>query len=251
LKGLALKSDGVLEHVDWTFDDSEAGRHLASFDVSESAIAYVLEPVSFVGDIYVRDLFLLLGRNPALVDMFGRFYAFENLKEFKKGNDVPYSGEYDPMAIEYLELFTDWQKDIETGELHGTHRLWVRGVGYELREDFEIPGWGLCKKGTRPQWSILFSPVAQLLNLPLRVNGDASITDSARVNDTLHTFQVPRPTLGQVIHGFLSELSWAGSPEETAERSETLRDTIENAEMSGPMSLEMFPEWLQSNLPDK
>jgi len=204
-----------------------------------------LEPVRFVGEIYVRDIFSLLDRNPLFVEMFRRAYAAEYLQESKKGDALPYTGEYDPMGIEYLELFYDWREEGETGSLTGTHRLWLHGVGYELRDDVMQEGWGLRKKGTRIQWAVKFSPLAHLLNFPLRVNAEVSVEDSQDVNQGLHNFRIPSPTLAQVIHAVLWELSWAGNPQETDEFVEMIVDAADDANMSEPMPASEYIRMLE------
>jgi hypothetical protein len=210
MRGLVLKPGATLEFEDWVIEDLR-GNWLERIHVGAYAIAYVIEPVELKGELYVRDLIELLGNNSALIDMFSRFHAREIMADARKGPGVGYSAEYDPAEIEYLELFYDWQESTATGALHGTHRLWLRGVGYELLDDCAIDGWGLCKRGTRPHWNILGTPVAQVLNLPLRIETECTVCDHDHVNDVLHTYRIPRPTLAQVLHGFLAGLSWTGA----------------------------------------
>ncbi|CAN0626043.1 conserved protein of unknown function [Burkholderia multivorans] len=242
---LTLKAGGTLEYVRWVQDEETGDGAYLPFDVSGSAAAYAMEPVRFAGEIYVRDIFSLLERNPLLVEMFGRVYAAEYLREAQKGHAVVYTGEYDPQGIEYLELFYDWAQDEATRELGGVHRLWVAGVGYELRDDVIEDGLLHYAKGARIRWGIQFSRLAHVLDLPLRFNPEVGVADSRNLARTLHVFRVPSPTLMQVIHALLWELSWAGGPEETDAFANTLRDAIDDAEMSEPMSADAFVAMLK------
>jgi hypothetical protein len=245
VKGLVFNEGGKLEYVEWVRDKADEEDAHVGHDVTDNAAAYILEPVCFAGEIYVRDIFSLLDRNPVLLKIFQRVYAGEYLQEAKKGNAVAYTGEYDPRGIEYLELFYDWEKESDAGVLTGVHRLWLHGVGYDLRDDTELEGQGLQTKGTRIHWAIKFSPLAHIFNLPLRFNSEVYVADSRRITLTLHTFRVPSPTLGQVIGSVLWELSWAGNPQATDEFVEMIHDISDDANMSGPMSAKAFIERLK------
>ncbi|RQS71940.1 hypothetical protein DID96_11655 [Burkholderia sp. Bp8963] len=240
MKELTLHPGGTLEYVQWVQDeDAEEGAYVP-VDVSNSAAAYAMEPVRFVGEICVRDIFALLERNPVLVEMFRRLHSAAYLQEARHGHAVPYTGEYDPEGIEYLELFHDWELDPQTNALDGTHRLWVCGVGYELRDDVLEDGHLRYAKGTRIRWAVTYSPLPQIINLPLRVNPDANVTGSRDVTQTLHAFQVPNPTLLQVIHAVLWELSWAGSPQQTEEFVALLRAADDDANAAEPVPADEF-----------
>ncbi|MFL9913983.1 hypothetical protein PQR75_00960 [Paraburkholderia fungorum] len=238
---LTLTTGGKLEYFHWVSDEVTGDDAYVPSDVTDSAAAYMMEPVRFGSEIYVRDIFSLLDRNPVLVGIFKRGYAAEYLGESKKGSAVPYTGEYDPEAIEYLELFCNWEKDSETNEITGIHQLSLRGVGYELRDNFVSDG-GEYEKGTRIYWGVAFSPVGQIFNLPLRFNSEVFVVDSRNLSHTLHSFRIPGPTLAQIIHAVLWELSWAGTPQDTDEFVETIHEAAAN--MSGPMTMQEFRRWL-------
>src|ERR1700680_1362565 len=93
---LALTTGGKLEYFHWVSDEVTGDDAYVPSDVTDSAAAYMMEPVRFGSDIYVRDIFSLLDRNPLLIAMFKRAYAAEYLQETKRGNAEAYTGEYDP-----------------------------------------------------------------------------------------------------------------------------------------------------------
>jgi hypothetical protein len=242
---LTLTTDGKLQYFHWVSDEATGDDAYVPSDMTDNAAAYMMEPVRFCGEIYVRDIFSLLDRNPSLIEMFKRAYAAEYLQETKKGNAEAYTGKYDPSGIEYLELFYDWEKDRETDELRGVHRLWVGGVGYELRDDVMEDGYLRYKKGTRIRWAIKFAPVGHIFNLPLRLNPEVTVADSRDITRTLHTFQLPSPTLAQVIHAVLWELSWAGNPQDTDEFVNMIHEAADDANMSEPVSAREFIQMLE------
>jgi hypothetical protein len=241
---LTLTTDGKLEYFHWVSDEVTGDDAYVPSDVTDSAAAYMMEPVRFGSEIYVRDIFSLLDRNPVLVGIFKRVYAAEYLDESKKGNAVPYTGEYDPEDIEYLELFCNWEKDSGTNEITGLHQLSLRGVGYELRDNF-VSGGDSYVKGTRINWAVAFSPLGHIFNLPLRLNPEVTVADSRDITRTLHTFQLPSPTLAQVIHAVLWELSWAGNPQDTDEFVDMIHEAADDANMSEPVSAREFIQRLK------
>ena len=84
-----LITGGKLEYAAWVQDEGADECVDVPFDVTDSAVAYVMEPVRFVGEIYVRDIFSLLDRNPVLVEMFSRAYAAEYLRGQRKETHRP------------------------------------------------------------------------------------------------------------------------------------------------------------------
>ncbi|SPA56688.1 protein of unknown function [Cupriavidus taiwanensis] len=193
-----------------------------------------MDAVRFEGEIYLRDIFSLLECNPALLQVFARTYATEYLAESKKPGAVAYTGGYDADEIEYLELTPDWERNTQAGELSVCPRLSIVGVGYVLRQDVELVGGMQYKAGTRIRWSIMYCPLNELLNLPLRFNGKVIFSEEESVNEDGQmgtiTSVVFAPSLAQVIHGALWELSFGGDPEQTAEFVDTLLDTEVNAD---------------------
>jgi hypothetical protein len=240
MEGLVFKAGGRLECLSCVNDEETDTGEDVRCDVTECAAAYLLEPAYSDGEVYVRDIFSLLDANPVLLQVFERQRAAAYLKEAEERNDVPYTGEYDPEGTEYLELFHYWENNSGTGELTRIHRLWIRGVGDELRDDVKRDGGVEYKKGTRIQWAIKLSPVNQLMNLPLCSNVEVSVTEddsnSERYHQELHTFVVKRPWLAQVIHALLWELSYGGTLRRRA--NSFRRCLIQRRRRAGPWTRE-------------
>jgi hypothetical protein len=226
MEGMVLKTGGTLEYVSRAYDDETEGVICIRSDVTESAASYLMETVRFEGDVHVRDIFSLLESNPVLLQVFRRLHAAAYLNEAREVSAKPYSGEYDPAAIEYLELFHNWEIDSGTGELIGSHRLCLRGVGYELRDDVEQSG-GEYRKGSRIRYALAYSPLAELLNLPLRFDPEVRIIDSDSTSENFRReSRKPlgmSPTVAQVIDGVLYEISFGGTPEDKTEFVDKLK----------------------------
>lgn len=228
MQGLVLKAGGSLEFVAWGVDAQTGEERYLSSDVTADAVAYLMDAVRIEGGLHLRDIFALLERNPVLLQMFRRQYAAEYLTEASKKPAAPYTGEYDAEGIEYLELRPDWEKNAQTGELVVHHRLSIVGVGHVLRQDVGLNGGMLYSAGTRIQWSIMYCPLADLWNLPLQFNGNVPVVEDNSINTDGHgsalSSVVLAPSLAQVIHGVLWELSFGGGPEQTADLVDGLAD---------------------------
>ena len=226
---LFLKPGGRLERVDWVYDEEARKGEYVPTDITDTAAEYLMDTVSLDGGLYLRDIFALMERNPTMLLVFRRDWAAEYLAEYQKvlASAPAYTGEYDPDGIEYLELYHYWEKDSSTGEVLGFHRLDFHGIGYELRDDIKDGDWVTHCKGDRISWAIEFTPIAELLNLPLRLNSTVSIYESnieggnylSKLDNSL---KIDKPTLAQVIHGIIWELSFCGGPEDVAEEKEKL-----------------------------
>lgn len=217
MRELMLKAGGKLMHYSAATNDI---REQVCSDVTQQAVSYLSEAVRFDGEIHVRDVFSLLETNPLLLDVFARLHAAEFLAEARKGISTPYSGEYDPDGIEYLELFYHEETDTEAGGAVATRHLWLRAIGYELREDCLKNGIIEYKKGSRIHWSIMFLPVTDILNLPLRFNPNAA--PDVTGHDSHYGTRSNLPSLEQVISSLLQELSFHGGPMQTAQLFDTL-----------------------------
>ena len=232
MRGLVLKTGGRLEFIGWGLAEKTGDEGYLRSEVTADAAAYLMDAVRFEGDIYLRDIFSLLELNPTLLQVFSRVYAAEYLAEAKKRSAAPYTGEYDGESIEYLELTPDWEKT--AGELTVSHRLSIAGVGHVLRQDVELEGGMQYKAGTRIRWSIMYCPLAELLNLPLRLNSKVSLMAGSGVDEGSHrdalTTVVVAPSLAQIIHGALWELSFGGDAEQTAEFVDALLDAESDTE---------------------
>lgn len=234
MEGLYLKAGGALEQVRWIYDQTAAQGEYVPFDVGNRAIEFLFQPVKLADDLRLRDVFLLVQRNPELLRVLRRDWAEELLAEALQGEAKPYTGEYDPEGIEFLELYAQWNYNSQTTEYTGISRLDFHGVGYELREDVKQGDWVVHVAGSRVQWGISFSPLGELLDIPLRLSPEVLICEDdtasgqwgCKVAEAV-CFEV---TLGQVLHGVFWELSFNGGPADRQQRRDELMTACEAAE---------------------
>jgi hypothetical protein len=229
-EGLFLKSNGVLERVRWVYDpETNEGQYVPT-DVSRNAFEYLFEPVQLAGALRLKDLFQLVENNPLLVALLRRSWAAELLDEAKSAKVIPYTGEYAPDGIEFLELYSPWEYNSTTQEYTGLSRLHLHGVGFLLKEDIQREGYLEHSAGTRIHWGIDFTSLGELLDIPLRVCAEVTICegDSGRDNwgGDVAKATYREHTLGQVLDGVFWELSFHGGPAERDARKAELDASV-------------------------
>lgn len=232
-EGLFFKSGGELDMIRWVYDDTtETGSYQAK-DVTSMASQYLMEPVTLADDVRLVDIFKLFHQDEVLSSVFRRDWAKEYLEESLKPA-TPYTGEYTADGIEYLELYQYWEKDSKTNEITCSHRLSFHGIGFVLHNDIDQHGHIMYKKGSRINWGLMGSHLVDLLLLPLKFNSEVTVcesnTDSDKYGQVLEKLVMTKPTLGQIIHGVLWELSFHGGPAETQAFTETLKKSIDEVD---------------------
>jgi hypothetical protein len=239
-EGYWLRPGGVLEEIKWAYDGTAEEGNFLSFNRTADAHCRLFHLVRLDPDLRLRDVFLLMAQCPLLAEIERLNWGAEYLEEALSVDAKPHTGAYDPEGIEYLELRAQWELNTLTNELETDHRLDFHGVGFERREDRlarypDRDGNPVVEytKGSRTSWAIEFTPLAELLDLPLRVNpvvrvdeadydtaqqraGDGKITPVAEYKMALGW------TLGQVLDGVLYEISFCGGPDGKAEKREEL-----------------------------
>jgi len=201
--------------------------HPVEANVASRAVEFLYESVTLDQRLTLGDVIKLLDACPTLREqVFRREFADELCTEARKG-PLPQSQGSDPeetLGIEYLELCRSWGLDTASNTYSLLDRLDLHGVGYALAS--HVPDYGV-KAGERINWSISLTPVRELLDLPLRLRHDVTITeddlDAKAYGDTIARARCPDALLGQVIHGVLGELSFHGGPDRQKEfRNELL-----------------------------
>ncbi|WP_156382506.1 hypothetical protein [Acidovorax sp. Leaf160] len=195
-------------------------------DVTESAVEYLFEPVTLHPDLKLGDVFKLFEACPELHAAFRRNWSMNLCEEARKG-PVPRQKRGDPAenaGIEYMELYWSWALDTDTKTYHAVHRLNLHGVGRVLDVDDATYGY---KAGTRIRWSVSLTPVRELLELPLRLCAELTLTeddlDAKGYGVSIATVRCAEVLLGQVIQGIFDELAFHGSPQAQFEVMDELK----------------------------
>jgi hypothetical protein len=141
----------------------------------------------------------------------------------------PY-GDYHPDNIEYLEL--SWWIVRDEDSFYGYNNPSFGGTGYKLKKDRkEENGDVMWKKGSRINWGVSFSSADDLINIPLKLNTDFTVTNEdskqGKFMEEIITFKNATFTLANIIHGVIWELSWYGGPEDREEKAQHLKEVVE------------------------
>lgn len=239
-EGYWLRPGGVLEEIKWVYDKAAEEGNYVSFNRTDDAHCRLFQLVRLDPELRLRDVFLLMAQCPLLAEIERLNWGAEYLEEALAADAKPYTGAYGPEGIEYLELYAHWELNTLTNELQTNHRLDFHGVGFERREDrlanytdrdgnpvVEYP------KGSRTPWAIEFTPLADLLDIPLRVNPVVQVEEAdydtaiqragtGKITPVAEYTMAWGFTLGQILDGVLYEISFCGGPERKAEKREEL-----------------------------
>ena len=233
MKELTLLADGRLQYNRWSYDKSKkAGRYVTT-DVSEHAIGFLFGEVVLADDVTVRTLFLLLQRCPELLRVFQRNYAAQLLEEAlgpPPGYDI--EGGISPGEVEYTCVYRMQEIDSKAKTLSGVGGADFHGVGYAATEDVVEQGNVVCAAGERINYSFSLTCVRHLLDLPLRLEPQAQISEGdttmERYWERGQKLVCNEFTLADVLHGVLYELSWHGAGQtRTAAAAELARRVSE------------------------
>ena len=211
--------------LNWHDIQDHTEQEFTTTDVAERAIEFLFEPVALSPRLTVGDVLGLLDRCPDLCKVFRRDFAEEICAEACKG-PLPQQSAADSEAggIEFVELYWSWRQNSSNAMFSGTQHLGLHGLGPVQQVD--VPDLG-AKAGERVKWSLSFTPLRELLALPLRLNQDMRIVeddmDAYAYDDPIATAQCAEVLLGQVIRGVLYELSFHGGPQAQAELREELQ----------------------------
>ncbi len=242
---LTLGPKGTLIRRDFDRDADEP----VVRNVAEHAVAYLFELVDLHPDLKLGDILKLFDACPQLHAAFRRNWSVQLCEEARKGPLPPQKNgnPADDAGIEYLELYGSWTLDTSSKTYGSVHRLDLHGIGPVLQADDEACG---VKAGSRINWSVSLTPVRELLELPLRLREELTITeddlDAKNYGKTIGTGRCPEVLLGQVIQGILDELCFHGGPEEQAKVGDELKAQVAEIE-AGTAELtsadDLFEEW--------
>lgn len=202
-------------------------------DVAKHASAFLFEPIKLEPDVCLKDLLALFEVCPELHHVYKRQWSREVCEQAQKGA-LPLDND-----IEYLQLNWAWCLDTYSNTYSGMLQPQLEGVGPILTEDDEVNG---GKAGSRINWSVSLTPVRELLDLPLRINEQLSLTeedvDSHAFMREIATGEYKETTLGELIQGVLWDLSFHGGEED---KEQFLSDLKKQTEEIDAGTAELIP----------
>lgn len=254
---LTLLPGGRLEFV-WLDTECDA---VQIADVTEDAVAFLFTPLRLAADLRLGDIFLLLRQSAELVHIFSRDGAADLLDEVFGGEAPPYTDEYDPLGIEYLELSQGWQietrKKTEAGhtkvvrnEIQGNlPQLNLHGIGFPLRAE-DAPEHGRSVD-ERIAWALELAPPRSLFHTPLRLKRALTVHEHIqhslkRHENLVHVYSYRNGwPLGVILHLILGTFSVFGDKNERAATRQLLSDRL--AEFDVPSDQQDNPGANQNN----
>jgi len=246
---LELRKGGLLVETRWKYDETIKKGEYVERDVTQNAIRYLFEPCELEEGVSLRDIFLLLNTELEIFDAVIGNWCKEIVTEGLTQPAKPYTGQYDPDGIEYLELY--WSMYYDNGtkygpSFYGYHRPDFHGIGYELKEDklFDWIDKDTGKpavewpKGARINWGISFSRANDLIDIPVKLDDKATVFDDNLKSKSDHQaktgwgyplaeYKGATYTLGNILYGIIWEMSFHGGPESRDERSEELKQAVD------------------------
>jgi hypothetical protein len=212
----------------WVYDDDKGVGEWVSTDVTDRAFEYLFQELASNPEVTLADVFRLVSDEPIMQAVFRQESVAELCAEVRKG---PVSKEGERwQEIEFLELYQLWNHDTSTGTFEEVGRYQLHGMGVVQEADIFEHGHLAHRKGERTKWAISLTPVRELLHLPVRVNTEVLIceadVDAKQYANTLQVVKGERITLGSFIREILWELSWHGSPEDSAKVSQGLKEQV-------------------------
>ena len=214
---LLLRKDGSLMRTKEIYDEEKNCWNSSEYDVADHSWHYLNDDIEFEDGITLKDFFSLINKNLDIyVGIFGNW-----IDEYTDVilNGIPEEQDDDSDSIDYLNVY--WRVDVDN-------------------DYFEIPAWpefggvGIAKKETHGhkvgdvvKWAVGYSPMQNYSHLPLQLEKKVILCEN---NSKLKEYKSNEYTLYQVIQGIVWEISFHGSPKDTAKFVEGLKETAQKFE---------------------
>lgn len=219
-------------------------------DVTAHAHMFLHENVTLDPEITLGDILKLFEAAPLLLENYHLSFSKALVEEASKGYLKP-KREPKSEKLEYLEMYARWSLNTHTNEFSSPGDLDLHGVGPLLKRNAPMYD---KKKGERVEFSLSFSPVRSLLNLPVRVNPKVNVLeddiDSHRFYEIITSYTVTGNTLGSVLQGILSALTFHGTPQDTVKVSAEIKESVDKLKadnthgtVQGIDAEDIFAEW--------
>ncbi len=236
---LTLTNDGKIIYKKWVYDEEARKSEHQLKDVTDKAIRVMHRDVQIEEGFKLRhlmDIVCALEEQTITEHLFVNCFISSFVEYYKKLKDsyVEPEYKYDPDGVEYIKLYWSVEMDdcIEGSYISGIERASMGGDGWVLLED-KMEEWGIgYHKGTRIAWGVSMSPLEDLLHLPIRLDEQLHVREDMRhwkkgdqkiLLDGRKSF-----TLKDVIEGVFWELSFCGTPEDTAKTKEEIMQSVKD-----------------------
>ena len=202
---LKLKHHGILERTNHKNE---------TYDVTDRAISFLHEKISFDEDVTLRDLFLVINKDLSLFTLiFGNWMDEYTDVILNKTPDIQ---ENDDEPVDYLRVY--WF--VENG-----------GEEYNIPLFPYFDGIGICRKdteyykaGEEIKWGIC-SSMQNYVDILLKLEEKTTVYNYK--TKEYKTYPATGYTLFNVIQAIIWEISFYGSPDDTNKMMESFREQIQ------------------------
>jgi len=219
MDNLILGKGGKIFIKKWIFEKKGEGKYkvidfITKFKTEASILGCLHDEVELEEGFTVRDWFATVINFPLLQHLDWYFPSF--IEEFVS---CPNKGckEMSSVCLEKMIEVTKWK---ESDKLEDTIECYIH-----------IYGKSIAKNGSN--WALDFHPLCEYIDIPMKlVKGVYCINDyNIPPNKSKKTKRYKTSyTLWDVIHSFIWEISFNGTPEERNKKAEELRETIKEVE---------------------
>lgn len=223
---MKLKSGGLLFKEQY---NSQTKKYEMT-DVTAEAPCYLQEFVELEG-VCVRDIYKLVSRHTCLQEMLKHNFIKEFIHHIEQNpkSTAKVNVENPQASIEFIEIYRTAYYDEELNRLDFDNIPSVHGLSHILVKECEG-----FEPGSRINWSLSFTPVTDVLDIPIKT---LSLVKTQQDNYLNHynfsnpiKFERTKYTLFEILHALTYELSFNGSPKQTQEAQEELRDMVDEVE---------------------
>lgn len=217
---MKLKSGGFLFKENY---NSQTQKYQLT-DVTSDTPCYLHEFVE-LENVSVRDIYKLVAKHKSLQDILKHNFIQEFLAHIEKHpqSTAKVDPENPQASIEFIEIYRTAYYDEELNRLEFDNIPSVHGLSHVLIKEHEG-----FKPGSRINWSLSFTPITDIIDIPIKT---LALVHTQQDNHLNHynfsnplKFERHRYTLFEIISAITWELSFHGSPEETQEAGEELKE---------------------------
>lgn len=232
IPGIQIRKGGKLIETYWYYNKKkEVGSYLER-NLTKKSVAYLFEPCTLEDGLLLKDIFVLLNTNLDIFNVIIGNWCSEFVQEGLK----PFKGKETEREIEYLELYSYFEKwdnkDIKHQMVDGGVFPELHGTGFVQKKDKymspENGGYLECKAGKRISFSVSFLSASELAQLPIKLSDEIKIYDRDNWNKKPKIFKGVSYSLGQILYGVIWELSFYGPPVDRNQKEKELKEAVKS-----------------------
>ena len=227
MEKLLIKNNGTLVKTTWVYNDLKEEGYYEDQDVSDISSMYIHDVCEIDNDVTLYDILLLINRNityyDAVLNNWTKDLVYEGLFGEKQKDEFN-------RDIDYLEIYRHLEniKDENKFKLEGFDVPQFHAISKVLDKD-DKNGF---KAGDRIPYSVSFLSVADLANLPIKLNHKVDLYEMDYSSDRLkseikYTFDYIPFKLLDILYAIVWELSFYGPPSKRDAKGKELLEIVD------------------------